>query len=123
MLKAARLGTLKSTLRYSTRSYVMAQEGATAQATQWKEREQALEKAYIATRDTENLLKLKKSLESSIEQIDSQLNAPPKNIQKTTLTNSLENEIDRSAQIESLEEELDIISKRLASLEAGSRHI
>ncbi|TIB67449.1 hypothetical protein E3P77_01554 [Wallemia ichthyophaga] len=113
---------LKPSEKSSSR-YVMTQDGATAKAVQWKEREQALEKAYIATRDTENLLKLKNSLEKSIEHIDSHLNAPPEKVQKSTLTNSLESEQDRTAQIDSLEKELELISKRLASLEAGSRHI
>ena len=125
MISANRLSkSLSPALRFTARRCIMTQEGATAKAHQWKEREQALEKAYIATKDTENLLKLKKSLESSIEQIDSQLNAaPPRNVQKATLTNSLESDMDRTAQIQSLEKELDLISKRLASLEAGSRHI
>ncbi|EOR02725.1 hypothetical protein J056_003287 [Wallemia ichthyophaga EXF-994] len=122
MFKGARLVN-SCALRCSTRRYVMTQDGATAKAVQWKEREQALEKAYIATRDTENLLKLKNSLEKSIEHIDSHLNAPPEKVQKSTLTNSLESEQDRTAQIDSLEKELELISKRLASLEAGSRHI
>ena len=106
--------------------YVLNQDGATAQSKQFKEREQALERAFVANKDYDNLIKLKESLKESIKSIDSNLNksqSPTPSESLSTSTNENLSPTERSAQIKLLEEQLDTISKRLASLEAGSRHI